>query len=418
MSQFDIKKQPIETAFETYKYIESIGSGGSGNVIKIKDNFGNTYALKYLDIQNLNSEKLKRFKNEISFCYKNKHKNIINVLDWVYFLTQNNKCPFYIMPYYDKTFRKIMMDKSLSWNIKLSYYSQILDGVEAAHLQHVWHRDLKPENILVDSISGTIVIADFGIAHICEELHYTSIETSPHSRLANFQYAAPEQRERGRCVDHRADIYALGMMLNELFTGALPLGTDFKKIGSKFPQYEYLDEIVESMLKQTPEQRPNSIDVIKKEFIAREKEFVSRQKLSELRGTVIPSSEIDDQLVLNPIKLVSVDYLNGNLVFELNQPVNSNWEKSFHNIGEYSSILGKEPENFIFENNKAIIACEENNAQKLLDYFKDYIQKANSNYVAVLQRKRAQEEKEKKEMLQKRIDDEEIRNRILNNLKL
>jgi serine/threonine protein kinase len=81
------------------------------------------------------------------------------------------------------------------------YFSQLLDGVEAAHLQQVVHRDLKPENVLHDTKSDQLTVADFGIAQFEEEELYTLIETTPNRRLANFQYAAPEQRNRGAAVD-------------------------------------------------------------------------------------------------------------------------------------------------------------------------------------------------------------------------
>lgn len=77
----------------------------------------------------------------------------------------------------------------------------------------MWHRDLKPENILHDPIENRLVVSDFGIAHFTAELMHTLVETKLAERLANFHYAAPEQRRPGGLVDHRADIYALGLIL-------------------------------------------------------------------------------------------------------------------------------------------------------------------------------------------------------------
>ena len=70
--------------------------------------------------------------------------------------------------------------------------------MEAAHLKKVVHRDLKPENFLYSSSQNRIVVADFGIARFQEEELYTAVETKAEDRLANFQYASPEQRKRGR----------------------------------------------------------------------------------------------------------------------------------------------------------------------------------------------------------------------------
>jgi len=148
----------------------------------------------------------------------------------------------------------------------LPIFSQILDGVEAAHGQNVIHRDLKPENILFDRASETPVIADFGIAHFEEEDLFTAVETNDGRRLANFEYAAPEQCKRGKRVDHRADIYALGLILNEMFTAALARGTNYKTIASVAPQYGYLDELVSRMLCNDPADRPQTVAVVKEEI--------------------------------------------------------------------------------------------------------------------------------------------------------
>ena len=139
----------------------------------------------------------------------------------------------------------------------------MLDGVEAAPLQGVVHRDLKPENILTDSVTGAIAIADFGVAHFTEDLLVTLVETSPAQRLANFLYAAPEQRAPGLDVGTPADIYSIGLLVNELFTGVVPHGTDYKEIAEISREHGYLDPLVEMMLRQAPNDRPQAIAEIK-----------------------------------------------------------------------------------------------------------------------------------------------------------
>ena len=100
------------------------------------------------------------------------------------------------MQQYSGTLRTRMRD--IKPDDALRVFSQILDGVEAAHLANVWHRDLKPENILWNERDGTLVIADFGIALFEEEETYTADETKAAARMANFLYSAPEQRVRGQ----------------------------------------------------------------------------------------------------------------------------------------------------------------------------------------------------------------------------
>ena len=80
----------------------------------------------------------------------------------------------------------------------------------------VVHRDLKPENILIDPERERLVIANLGIALFQQEEIYTALETRDITRPANLQYAAPEQRHRGRQVTRQTDIYTLGLILNEM----------------------------------------------------------------------------------------------------------------------------------------------------------------------------------------------------------
>ena len=142
---------------------------------------------------------------------------------------------------------------------------QVLEGVEAAHLQKVIHRDLKPENILFDRQRKVLAIADFGIARFAEDLLVTRVTTAPQQRLANFRYAAPEQRS-GQRVDAATDVYALGLILNEAFTGETPVGTDYRTISSVVEPFGFLDEIVAAMIGQSPAGRPGSIFEIKKQI--------------------------------------------------------------------------------------------------------------------------------------------------------
>ena len=188
------------------------------------------------------SDKRRRFKNEIEFLCRNKHKNIVTVVDYGLSTSDDIRGPFYVMPRYDGNAREFM--GKVPPNIAFSHFCQIMDGIEAAHLQGVTHRDLKPENILFNEKASVLAIADFGIANFPVETVATIVKTGPSQRLANFQYAAPEQRVPGRQVSETADIYALGLMLNELFTGEVPHGTDFRSIASVVKEIEYLDDVV------------------------------------------------------------------------------------------------------------------------------------------------------------------------------
>ena len=93
--------------------------------------------------------------------------------------------------------------------------------------------------------TNNAVIADFGIAHFCEEDIIASVKTKASDRMANFQYAAPEQRIKGNAknVDGRADVYAAGLILVEMFTGELVGAGNYTKISKVAPEYKYLDDV-------------------------------------------------------------------------------------------------------------------------------------------------------------------------------
>jgi serine/threonine protein kinase len=225
--------------------------------------------------------------------------------------------------------------------------------------------------------------------------------------LANFQYAAPEQRTRGKKIDKRADIYALGLILNELFTAELAHGTNYKTIASVANDYPYLDSLVEKMLQQDPTSRYNDIDEIKKELIARGEEHVSMQKLSKLKDTVIPTSEVDDPLIADPMRIVNVDWDNDTLSIELNHQPNPNWLWSLRNMGGYSSLIGKGPDNFEFVGKFARILASANQAQQVIDHFKQWLPAANLVYANKLNQDQEAAERKQREELQKRIRQEQ-----------
>lgn len=406
----------FETLFNSYRISSTLGEGGSGTVYRVEDSSKKTYALKCLDASKTSREKRKRFKNEIFFCLRNTHKNIVTVSDYGVATIKGNECPFYVMPHYLSTLRELMK-KGIAPGKIPHYFAQILDGVEAAHLKSIWHRDLKPENILHDPAIDSLVIADFGIAHFGEEYLQTTVETDLNTRLANFRYAAPEQRATGQTIDQRTDIYALGLILYEMFTGMLLQGTGHRPIAGVASEYAYFDEIVEGMVRQMPEDRFASIDMVKQKLIAHKNDFVSRQRLSELTSTVISQSEIDDHLVRDPVRLVDIDWQKGILIFVLNHHVNNKWQDSFKHIGDFSFFPGFEPGLFNFTENTARIAAREPD-QREIDLFKDYVNRGNAAYAERLRREKHQEEEEERKRLQEEIEAEKKRQRLRQNLKV
>lgn len=411
------KKIVFQTAFETYTATDLIGQGGAGFVYKCQNINGDVFAVKLLNPQNVTSDRQKRFKNEVLFCQKIDHANVLKILDDGPYLQDDKSVPFYVMPLYDASLRGLMK-KGIKPDQVLPLFSQLLDGVEVAHLNNVVHRDLKPENFLYSSSGNRLVVADFGIARFQEDELYTAVETKAEDRLANFQYASPEQRKRGGVIDARVDIYALGLILNEVFTGEIPQGTSYKTIESIAPEYSYLDDLVSSMIRQSSNDRPASIDIIKRELIARNNEFIQRQQLSQLKNTIIHVNEIDDPLILDPIRIVEYDWNGEILTLKFNHRINKIWIWALQNMGNYGYRQGIEPRRFSIEGNEAKIPARESDVQECIDYFKSWIPIATRVYLQRLEQEKEAEENKQKMALQKKIEEEEARARLRKSIKL
>jgi serine/threonine protein kinase len=413
-------KKPLvfETAFSTYTADEQINQGGSGRIYHALDESGDIFAIKLLDPAKASKGRLKRFRNEIGFCSRNPHPNIVSVLDWGYHLGVGQKTIFYVMPLYACSLRTLI-DDGLSHEKILPYFEQILCGVEAAHLKGVIHRDLKPENVLFDNRKDLLLVADFGIAHFKEEDLVTPVETKASDKLANFQYAAPEQRSRGQVIDQRADIFALGLILNEMFTHSIPQGPGYPMIESVQPDYAYLDRLVEQMIQHVRDQRLDSIEAVKRTLIGHRQNFVSTQRISELDKTVVPTfSSGDDPLIADPPRLINADWETGQLTLFLSRPVNEKWRRALQNMGNFSSVYGAEPSAFRISGNEAKVGMSADNVQQAIDFFKAWLPKANAVYkVMIQQEKKAADEKFRKD-LERQIAEEKTRRDVLSKIRI
>jgi serine/threonine protein kinase len=409
-------KSPIvfETAFSTYKVHSTIGEGGTGRVYEVADNDSRTYALKCLRPEGVSTERRRRFQNELAFCFQNKHPRILTVIDWGVSAQGAVNSPFYVMQRYPRTLRHVIQE-SLSNEVALEVLANLLDGVEAAHLKGVWHRDLKPENVLCGLDPRDLVVGDFGIAHFSENLMAVEVKTQKSSRLANLAYAAPEQRDRGAKVDQRADLFSLGLILNELFTKKIPHGVNYQTIGQLAPNLAYLDDIVTSLLHQNPEQRPATIDEIKKELVGCRNSFVARQELDREKARVVPRAQPQ---TFPAIELKGFDYRSGYLFFDLSAPPPQGWIVAFKNPAQgHSFIMGKGPEAFAFSGSRASITAGEHNAEALLVHFKNYLSMANQQFEENLKLQAIERERKERTELERRIQEAEERQRILSRLR-
>lgn len=254
------KTTTYRTFHDTYTVVRQYGQGGCGVVFEVRSSSDERLALKLLDPRKASADRVKRFRQEVGWCEQERHRNVLRVIDRG--IREPDGHPFYLMKFYPTTLRTAIKTH-LGAAQALELFLQVLDGVSAAHASGVIHRDLKPENILYDPAEPLVVVADFGIAHFAEEELLTAIETGSSERLANFGYAAPEQRVRNGAIDHRTDLWALGSVLNELFTGHAVHGPGYPVISSVAPAYGYLDPIVAKMVQQDPAARHFSIQEVR-----------------------------------------------------------------------------------------------------------------------------------------------------------
>jgi hypothetical protein len=159
---------------------------------------------------------------------------------------------YFIMEYADGVnLRQAMRAGNLKPEEALKIVPQICDALQYAHDEGIVHRDIKPENILLDR-RGRVKIADFGLAKLFSGKREAL--TGTHQIMGTPHYMAPEQIQGTRDVDHRADIYSLGVTFYEMLTGELPLGR-FLPPSKKAPIDTRLDEVVFRSLEVEPDKR-------------------------------------------------------------------------------------------------------------------------------------------------------------------
>jgi serine/threonine protein kinase len=323
----------LKTAFDLYTICGQLGQGGCGVVYRCTNENNNLVALKLIN-KNKGVEKIKRFKNEINFCQKDNGPNIIKVIDYGFYEADGESYLFYVMPLYNQSLRE-QMNSGLSSEKIISIFSDICNGLSKAHCNGCIHRDLKPENILIGD-KGEAVIADFGIAHFLDSDKITTIETAKSSRMANFSYHAPEQING--TTSSATDIFALGLILNEMFTGKIPSGDNYVTIGSINADYSFLDKLVSKMISQNSNDRYQDVKQVLIDYFAYKAEFQNKNKILNLREP-LPNDEIKDCLYFNPAVPIDIKAENGNLIIKLNNRVNDVWIDIYRDsLDHYQSL--------------------------------------------------------------------------------
>lgn len=402
------KGTTVETVFDEYKIYSQINQGGNGTVFSVHDSAGHIFALKAIDRKHTTRDKLKRFKNELAFCQSDHHKNIIRILDHGTYHKDDENIIFYVMPIYPMTLRD-KINSGVPADEVLPIFIQLLDAIKYAHQKNVWHRDIKPENILIDT-DGTVVLADFGIAHFCADELVTAVETKKSDRLANFQYAAPEQRIKGSSVNGLADTFAAGLILNEMFTGKVIAGVNYERIKSVKAKYAFLDAIVDLMICQNPLDRLFPIEKIITQIAAAQTKEQESQKMVSL---ISKQADKNDEFHDIPVPVViGADYKDENLYIyldNLDYYYSQVWFSELQK-GNYShsNIMGYEPSQLRLRNNNsitlAISARDSRIVKQMVDYIRSWLTPATAIFNANQRAEYDRQIKEKKRKIQDEIE--------------
>ncbi len=219
----------IDHTVSHYQILEKIGQGGMGEIYLAEDTkLERKVALKFLPMHlTADKEANQRFEREAKAAAALNHPNIVTIHE----IGEHEGQVFIAMEYVaGRTLKELLSaDPSpishhpfpISQIIAITV--QIAEGLAVAHAKGIVHRDIKPQNILVDK-NGHVKILDFGLA----KLHGVSQLTKESSTLGTVHYMSPEQT-MGKEVDHRTDIWSLGVMLYEMLTGELPFKGDYEQ---------------------------------------------------------------------------------------------------------------------------------------------------------------------------------------------
>lgn len=217
----EIELQQLSAAFPQLVIEAMIGQGGMGRVYRAQQpHLNRTVALKVLSAERASDpEWLERFSREARALARLSHPHIVQVYDF-----GETPLPYLLMEHVEGVnLRQAMQSGGLTTREALAIVPKLCDALQYAHEHGVLHRDIKPENILIDT-EGRVKLADFGLAKLRDESAMPFTLTQSGAKLGTLAYMAPEQVEKPADVDHRADIYSLGVVLYEMLTGELPLG--------------------------------------------------------------------------------------------------------------------------------------------------------------------------------------------------
>lgn len=277
---------------DRYEILERVGVGGMAEVFKGKDHKLNRFvAIKVLKEEfRENGGFIKKFKEEAQAAAGLAHPNIVNVYD----VGDEYGIYYIVMELVEGITLKNYIERKGQLTVKeaTSIAIQVSAGLEVAHNNQIVHRDIKPQNIII-SREGKVKVTDFGIAKA------TTSQTTTSTAMGSVHYASPEQA-RGGYVDHRSDIYSLGVVLYEMVTGRVPFDGDtavavaVKHLQEKLvppttfnPEVPFsLEQIIKKCMEKSPDRRYQDIGDLMADL---------KQSLMDPEGDFVQMVDLDSQ---------------------------------------------------------------------------------------------------------------------------
>jgi serine/threonine protein kinase/tetratricopeptide (TPR) repeat protein len=222
---------PGDLIGECFAVIDFIQRGGMGEVYRVRNQSGETIALKVIrPLHGLTEETIRRFRREFQSQSRVDHPNVCPVFELLTHQTSDGPVDFFTMRFLEgKSLSATLRERQRLTPAEAKHVaSDVLHGLEAAHSRGIVHRDLKPSNImLVPETDGgcRAVLLDFGLARLTDGIHVETTLTRTGQAFGTLDYMSPEQLE-GTRADSRSDLYAFGLIVYLMLTGTHPFWND------------------------------------------------------------------------------------------------------------------------------------------------------------------------------------------------
>ncbi len=249
--------EELDAVLSSYELLEVLGRGGMGAVYKARQySLDRIVAIKVLPTMEDTDgiQFVERFRREAQAMAQLNHPNIVSVYS---FGETSDGLLYIVMEYVEGTdLHGVIRTGEMTPDHVLSWAPQICEAIQYAHDAGIVHRDIKPANVFIEN-SGTVKIGDFGLAKVGGD-HAATKLTMTNMAMGTPDYVAPEVLEWGVEPDHRADVYALGVMLYEMLTGSVPRGS-WKSVSEKVPGLDpRFDEIIVKAMDPDQDSRTQS----------------------------------------------------------------------------------------------------------------------------------------------------------------